>query len=173
MNTTLKALGRRLRLGLVGGGPGAFIGEVHRIAARRDDHYAVVAGDLSRDPERSRIAAMGIGIAPDRAYANHAELIAKETARPDGIDVLAIMTPNGHHHAAASAALAAGIDVICDKPLTTTLADAIDLVRQVRDSGCVFCTTYNYSAYPLVRHARAMAADGTLGTIRQVQVEYI
>jgi predicted dehydrogenase len=173
MNTTLKGMGRRLRLGVLGGGPGSFIGEVHRIAARLDDHYDVVAGVLSRDPERSRAAATGIGIAPERAYADHAEMIAKETALEAGIDVLAIMTPNALHHAAARAALDAGIDVICDKPLTTSLADAVDLVERVRTSGLVFCTTYNYSAYPLVRQARAMVQDGTLGTVRQIQVEYI
>jgi predicted dehydrogenase len=173
VNATLKALGRRLRLGVVGGGPGSFIGEVHRIAARMDDHFEVVAGVLSRDAARSRAAAAAIGIAPGRAYADHAELIAGEAARPDGIDVLAIMTPNGLHHAAARDALAHGLDVICDKPLTSNLADALDLVRRVRESGRVFCVTYNYSAYPMVRQARAMVQDGTLGAIRQVQVEYI
>jgi predicted dehydrogenase len=173
MNTTLKALGRRLRLGVVGGGPGSFIGEVHRIAARMDDHFEVVAGVLSRDPERSRAAAVAIGIAPVRAYADHAELIAKEAARADGIDALAIMTPNGLHHAAARDALAHGLDVICDKPLTTSVADAQDLVQRVRQSQRVFCVTYNYSAYPMVRQARAMVQDGTLGAIRQIQVEYI
>ena len=110
MNTTLKTLGRRLRLGVLGGGPGSFIGEVHRIAARMDDHYEVVAGVLSRDAERSRAAAVAIGIAPERAYADHAGLIAGEAARPDGIDVLAIMTPNGLHHAAARDALAHDLD---------------------------------------------------------------
>jgi predicted dehydrogenase len=173
MNTTLKTLGRRLRLGVLGGGPGSFIGEVHRIAARMDDHYEVVAGVLSRDAERSRAAAVAIGIAPERAYADHAGLIAGEAARPDGIDVLAIMTPNGLHHAAARDALAHDLDVICDKPLTTKLDDALDLVQRVRQSGRVFCVTYNYSAYPMVRQARAMVQDGTLGAIRQVQVEYI
>ena len=173
MNTTLKALGRRLRLGVVGGGPGSFIGEVHRIAARMDDHFEVVAAVLSRDPERSRAAAVAIGIAPERAYSDHAGLIAGEAARPDGIDVLAIMTPNGLHHAAARDALAHGLDVICDKPLTTTLDDAVDLVQRVRQADRVFCVTYNYSAYPMVRQARAMVQDGTLGAIRQVQVEYI
>jgi predicted dehydrogenase len=173
VNTTLKALGRRLRLGVVGGGPGSFIGEVHRIAARMDDHFEVVAGVLSRDPERSRAAAAAIGIAPDRAYPGHAELIAGEAARADGIDVLAIMTPNGLHHAAAAGALAHGLDVVCDKPLTTKLADALDLVRRTREAGRIFCVTYNYSAYPMVRQARAMVQDGTLGAIRQIQVEYI
>jgi predicted dehydrogenase len=173
MNTTLKALGRRLRLGVVGGGPGSFIGEVHRIAARMDDHFELIAGVLSRDAGRSRAAAVAIGIAPDRAYPGHAELIAGEAARPDGIDVLAIMTPNGLHHAAARDALAHGLDVICDKPLTTTLADALHLVERVRETRQVFCVTYNYGAYPMVRQARAMVQDGTLGAIRQVHVEYI
>jgi predicted dehydrogenase len=173
VNTTLKALGRRLRLGVVGGGPGSFIGEVHRIAARMDDHFEVVAGVLSRDPERSRAAAAAIGIAPDRAYPGHAELVAGEAARADGIDVLAIMTPNGLHHAAAADALAHRLDVVCDKPLTTKLTDALDLVRRTREAGRIFCVTYNYSAYPMVRQARAMVQDGTLGAIRQIQVEYI
>ena len=173
MNRTIARLGRRLRLGVVGGGPGSFIGPVHRAAARLDDHYEVVAAALSRNPERSRAAAQDLGIAPERAYGDHAELIAGETARADGIDVLAIMTPNADHYAAARAALEAGLDVICDKPLTTTLADAEDLVRRVQASGRVFCVTYNYTGYPLVRHARAMVRDGALGAIRQVHVEYI
>ncbi len=173
MNRTIRHLGRRLRLGVVGGGPGSFIGPVHRAAARLDDHYEVVAAVLSRNPERSRAAAQDLGIAPDRAYADHAGLIAGEKARADGIDVLAIMTPNAQHYAAARDALEAGLDVICDKPLTTTLADAQDLVRRVETSGLVFCVTYNYTGYPLVRHARAMVRDGALGAIRQIHVEYI
>jgi predicted dehydrogenase len=173
MNRTIKHLGRRLRLGVVGGGPGSFIGPVHRAAARLDDHYEVVAAVLSRNPERSRAAALDLGIAPERAYGDHAELIGRETAREDGVDVLAIMTPNAQHYAAARDALAAGLDVICDKPLTTTLADAQDLVRRVEASGLVFCVTYNYTGYPMVRHARAMVREGALGAIRQVHVEYI
>ena len=173
MNSTIARLGRRLRLGVVGGGPGSFIGTVHRTAARLDDHYEVVAGVLSRNPERSRAAARAIGIAEDRAYAEHGELLAKEAARPDGIDVLAIMTPNDAHYPAARAALARGLDVICDKPLTTKLEDALDLVRRVKASGVVFCLTHNYSGYPMVRHARAMVQGGALGAIRQLHVEYI
>jgi predicted dehydrogenase len=173
MNTTIQRLGRRLRLGVVGGGPGSFIGAVHRTAARLDDHYEVVAAVMSRNPERSRAAARSIGIAAGRAYGDHAELLAKEAERADGIDVLAIMTPNDLHHPAARAALERGLDVICDKPLTTTLSDALDLVGRVRDSGLVFCTTYNYTGYPMVRHARAMVRSGALGAIRQVHVEYI
>jgi len=173
MNTTITRLGRRLRLGVVGGGPGSFIGTVHRTAARLDDHYEVVAGVLSRDPERSRAAARAIGIAEDRAYADHAELLAKEAARTDGIDVLAIMTPNHLHYPAARDALAAGLDVICDKPMTTSLDDAIDLVQRVETSGRVFCLTHNYTGYPMVRHGRAMVRNGELGAIRQLHVEYI
>ncbi|MGH6943189.1 MAG: Gfo/Idh/MocA family protein, partial [Geminicoccaceae bacterium] len=171
MNRTIARLGRRLRLGVVGGGPGSFIGEVHRSAARLDDHYEIVAAVLSRNPERSRRAAQDLGIA--RGYGDALELLEGEAARDDGIDVLAVMTPNGAHHAACRAALDRGLDVICDKPLTTRLEDALDLVRRVRERSLVFCVTYNYSAYPLVRHARAMVRDGELGAIRQVQVEYI
>ena len=173
MNPTIARLGRRLRLGVVGGGPSSFIGAVHRTAARLDDHYEVVAGVLSRDPERSRAAARAIGIAEERAYADHAELLAKEAERPDGIDVLAIMTPNDAHYPAARDALARGLDVICDKPLTTSLEGALDLVRRVEASGLVFCLTHNYTGYPMVRHARAMVRSGALGVIRQLQVEYI
>jgi predicted dehydrogenase len=173
MNTTIARLGRRLRLGVVGGGPGSFIGPVHRAAARLDDHYEVVAAVLSRNPDRSRQAARAIGIAPERAYGDHAELLAEEAARADGVDVLAVMTPNALHYPAARDALAQGLDVICDKPLTTTLDDALDLVRRVRESGLVFCLTYNYTGYPMVRQARAMVKAGRLGAIRQLHVEYI
>jgi predicted dehydrogenase len=173
MNRTITRLGRRLRLGVVGGGPGSFIGEIHRSAARLDDHYEVVAGVLSRNPERSRRNAVAIGIAPERAYGDVDEMLAGEAARDDGIDVLAVMTPNGQHHAACTGALERGLDVICDKPLTTNLDDALDLVRRVRSSGLVFCLTHNYTGYPMVRHAMAMVRNGDLGAIRQVQVEYI
>jgi predicted dehydrogenase len=173
MNTTIARLGRRLRLGVVGGGPGSFIGTVHRAAARLDDHYEIVAAVMSRNPERSRAAAVAIGIPEDRAYADHGELLAREAERADGIDVLAIMTPNDMHYPVARDALARGLDVICDKPMTTNLEDALDLLRCVRDSGLVFCLTHNYTGYPMVRHARAMVQSGALGQIRQLHVEYI
>jgi predicted dehydrogenase len=173
MNTTIARLGRRLRLGVVGGGPGSFIGAVHRTAARLDDHYEVVAAVMSRNPGRSRAAARALGIADERAYGDHVELLTKETERADGIDVLAIMTPNRSHHPIARDALARGLDVICDKPLATTLEDALDLVARVRSSGRVFCLTHNYTGYPMVRHARAMVRSGGLGAIRQLHVEYI
>jgi predicted dehydrogenase len=165
-------VGRRLRLGMVGGGPGGFIGAVHRIAARLDDRFEMVAAALSSDPERSRAAAADLHIAPDRAYGNFAEMAKAEAARPDRIDAVAIVTPNHLHYAPAKAFLEAGIHVICDKPLTTTLEDAIDLARIVRRTGLLFAVTHNYTGYPMVRQARQMVADGELGPIRVVQVEY-
>jgi predicted dehydrogenase len=164
--------GRRLRLGMVGGGQGAFIGGVHRIAARLDDRYELVAGALSADPERARASAAELRIAPERAYASFQEMAQKESARDDGIDVAAIVTPNHVHHPAAKAFLEAGIHVICDKPLTTSLEDALDLVRTVRRTGLVFGLTHNYTAHPMVREARARIEAGKLGRVRVVQVEY-
>jgi predicted dehydrogenase len=163
---------RRLRLGMVGGGRGAFIGAVHRIAARLDDRYELVAGALSRDPANATASAADLYIAPDRAYTDFRAMAAAEAARADGIDVVAIVTPNAAHHAIAKAFLASGIHVICDKPLTTTLADALDLVQAVRASGNVFALTHNYTGYPMVRQARAMVEAGELGAVRVVQAEY-
>ncbi|MCY4454231.1 MAG: Gfo/Idh/MocA family oxidoreductase [Immundisolibacterales bacterium] len=172
-NPVIEKLGRRLRLGVIGGGPGSVIGEVHRTAARLDDRYEVVGGVLSSNPERSRAAGRALGFAPERAYEDVDAMLAAETARPDGVDVVAIMTPNDGHYPLACRWLDAGRDVICDKPLTTKLDDARDLVARVRASGLVFCTTYNYSGFPMVRQARAMVADGEIGELRLGQVEYI
>ena len=172
-NPVIEKLGRRLRLGVLGGGPGSVIGEVHRTAARLDDRFEVVGGVLSSNPERSRSAGRALGWAPDRAYGDVDAMVAAETARPDGVDVVAIMTPNDSHYSLACRWLDAGRDVICDKPLTTGLDDSRDLVARVRASGLVFCTTYNYSAFPMVRQARAMVADGEIGDLRMAQVEYI
>ncbi|MEQ9812359.1 MAG: Gfo/Idh/MocA family oxidoreductase [Azospirillaceae bacterium] len=166
------AAGRRLRLGMVGGGRGAFIGAVHRIAARLDDRWELVAGALSADPERARASAADLFIAPDRAYGSFVEMAAAEAALPDGIDAVAIVTPNHMHHGPALAFLEAGIHVICDKPLTTTLDDARDLVQAVKRSGLVFGLTHNYTGYPMVRQMREMVAAGDLGPLRVVQVEY-
>jgi predicted dehydrogenase len=172
MNPVIEALGRRLRLGVVGGSHG-FIGPVHRTAARLDDLFEVAAGVLSSSPERGRAAALAIGLAADRAYATVEAMIAAERQRPDGIDAVAIMTPNALHFPAAMAALDAGLDVICDKPLTTNVADALTLAARVRESGLVFCLTYNYSAYPMVRQARAMVAAGEIGEVRQIHLTYV
>jgi predicted dehydrogenase len=167
-----RQLGRRLRLGMVGGGQGAFIGGVHRIAARLDDHYELVAGALSSDPQRAADSARELGLAADRSYASYTEMAQRESERPDGIDVVSVVTPNYMHYPVASVFLNHGIDVICDKPITTTLQDAESLASLVEQNNRVFCLTHNYTGYPMVRQARAMVADGDLGKIRVVQVEY-
>jgi predicted dehydrogenase len=173
LNSAIPKLGRRLRLGVIGGGPGSFIGEVHRTAARLDDNYEIVAAVLSSDPERSRAAGRQIGVAPERAYGTADEMFAGEARRGNGMEVVAIMTPNDSHHALCCRALEGGLDIICDKPLTTNLPDALDLVKRVRKAGVVFCHTFNYTAFPLVRQARALVRDGDIGDIRMVQVEYV
>jgi predicted dehydrogenase len=164
---------RRIRLGMVGGGQGAFIGAVHRIAARLDDCYELVAGALSSQPERAAVSAAALHIAPQRAYDDFRAMARAEAAREDGIDVVSIVTPNHLHAPIASAFLDAGIDVICDKPLCTSLSDALALVDKVRGSGRLFALTHNYSGYPMVRQAREMVAAGELGEIRLVHAEYV
>jgi len=163
---------RRIRLGMVGGGRGAFIGGVHRMAARLDDRYELVAGALSSDAARAAASAAELHIAPQRSYADYADMARREAAREDGIDVVAIVTPNHLHGRIASAFLDAGIDVICDKPMTTTLAEALALVAKVRDTQRLFALTHNYSGYPMVRQAREMVAAGELGELRVIQAEY-
>lgn len=165
-------LNRRLRLGMVGGGRGAFIGAVHRIAARLDDRWELVAGALSSDPERARLSGEDLLLKPDRVYGDFNEMARRERRLKDGIDAVAIVTPNHAHAAAARAFLKAGIHVICDKPLTTTRREADQLAKLAKDSGLIFAVTHNYTGYPLVRQARAMIQAGELGRIRVVQVEY-
>lgn len=164
---------RRLRLGLVGGGPGAFIGEVHAMGARLSNAWEVVAGAFSSDPGRARAAAADWYVAEDRAYADFAEMARREAARPDGIEAVAITTPNRLHHAVACAFLDQGIDVICDKPLATSPDDAADLVRRAAAAERVFAVSYGFACYPMVRQARRMVADGAIGRLRQVHVEYV
>jgi predicted dehydrogenase len=161
---------RRLRLGMVGGGPGAFIGAVHRIAARLDDRYELVAAALTSDAARNRAAADELQI--PRSYGNFQEMASAEKERQDRIDAVAIVTPNHLHFLPAKAFLEAGIHVICDKPVTTTLADAQKLAEMVDRSGLIFGLTHNYTGYPMVRQAREMVRDGALGTLRVIQVEY-
>ena len=163
---------RRLRLGMVGGGRGAFIGGVHRTAARLDDRWELVAGALSSDAQRAHESAAELHIAPERSYDDFATMAKREASRPDGIDAVAIVTPNHLHHGPARAFLEAGVHVICDKPLTSTLDDAHDLEQVAKTSGLIFGLTHNYTGYPLVRQARGMVEAGELGTIRVVQVEY-
>jgi predicted dehydrogenase len=162
----------RIRLGMVGGGRGAFIGAVHRIASRIDDKYELVAGALSSNPENAKASADDLLIAPERSYASYEEMFNAEAAREDGIEAVAIVTPNHMHFPVAKAALAAGINVICDKPVTRTLEEALELEQLVNNSDCLFALTHNYSGYPLVRYAREMVERGDLGNIRLVQVEY-
>ncbi len=164
-------LHRPLRLGMVGGGPGSNIGETHRQAARLDGRYDLVAGVFASDAERSRAFAATLGIAPERRYATWHAMAAQEAQRDDGIEVVAIMTPNSSHYAIAKAFLEQGVDVICDKPLTTDLAQARELQQLAHAKGLIFGVTYNYSGYPMVRQARAMVQAGALGEIRLVQVE--
>ena len=173
LNPVISLLGRRLRLAVIGGGPGSFIGAMHRQAARRDDRYEIVTGILSSDPEKSKQAGQELGWASDRLYKNVTELLHAESAREDGVDVVAIMTPNDSHHAYSITALERGFDVICDKPMTNTLEEAETLHGKVQETGLVFCLTHNYTGYPMVRQAKAMVQDGQLGTIRLVQVEYV
>jgi predicted dehydrogenase len=165
-------MSRRLRLGMVGGGDGAFIGAVHRMSARLDDQFELVAGALSSEPARARASAAALGLPPDRSYDDYTTMAKRERARDNGIEVVAIVTPNDSHHAIAATFLEAGIHVICDKPMTTNLADAADLVTRVASSGLLFALTHNYSGYPMVRHARELVAGGALGEVRTVQVEY-
>ncbi|MDH4171764.1 MAG: Gfo/Idh/MocA family oxidoreductase [Acidimicrobiia bacterium] len=172
-NPVIDMLGRRLRLAVVGGGPGSFIGAMHRAAARLDDRYDLVAGALSSDPDRSRQACFELDLDPARSYGSGVELIEAEAARPDGADVVAVMTPNDSHHPLALAALDAGFDLIIDKPLTNTLDEALEVLDAVRVTGLVCCLTHNYTGYPMVRQARAMVSEGMLGEIRLVQVEYV
>lgn len=164
---------RPIRLGMVGGGQGAFIGPVHRIAARLDGCYEVVAGALSADPGRAAASAAEIGIAPDRSYGDWAEMARAEAARDDGIEAVAIVTPNHLHAGPVRAFLEAGIHVICDKPLTATLEEAEALAKVRPANGARFLLTHTYSGYPMIRRARAIVASGALGEVRRIHAEYL
>lgn len=163
---------RRLRMGMIGGGPGSFIGPIHRIAAEMDREIELVAGAFSSDAERSRQAGDSYGIHRARAYPDLETMLLVEKGLPDGIDFVSIVSPNHHHLPAARAALAAGIPVISDKPATTTLPEARELAALVESTGLPYALTHTYSGYPLVRDARARVAAGELGQIRKIVVEY-
>ncbi len=162
----------RIRLGMIGGGQGAFIGAVHRIASRIDDHYELVAGALSSDPDRARESGAELGLADDRNYGTYLDMAKREARLKNGAEAVAIVTPNNMHYPVAREFLKRGIHVICDKPLTSTLGDAKKLAALVEKTGAIFVLTHNYTGYPMVRQARQMIADGELGDIRVVQVEY-
>jgi len=162
----------RIRLGMVGGGKDAFIGAVHRIAARIDDQYELVAGALSATPEKARESGRALGLAEERTYDDFATMAKREARRKNGVEAVAIVTPNHMHAPAAREFLKRGIHVICDKPLTATLPEAKRLAKIAAESDALFILTHNYTGYPMIRQARAMVADGSLGAIRVVQVEY-
>jgi predicted dehydrogenase len=164
---------RRIRLGMVGGGEGSFIGAVHRMAARLDDQFELVAGAFASTPERSHASAAALHVARERSYASYAEMAQAEAQRPDGIDAVAIVTPNHLHVPVARAFADQGIHLICDKPMATSLAEAQALAQRVRERGVLFLLTHTYSAYPMVRQARELVAQGAIGAVRIVQVEYV
>ncbi len=163
---------QRIRLGMVGGGRGAFIGAVHRIASRIDDHYELVAGCFSASAEKSQASGADLGVPEDRVYDDFTSMAKREARLKNGIEAVAIVTPNYMHFPAAREFLKRGIHVICDKPLTSSLSDAKKLVLLVERSEAVFALTHNYTGYPLIRHAQAMVAAGEIGDIRVIQVEY-
>ena len=168
METTNGALGRKLRMGLVGGGQGAFIGRVHATAAVLDNRAVLVAGALSSDPERAKASAPAYDIKPERAYGSYQEMIDRELAMDpeQRIDFVSVATPNHTHFDIARTALEAGINVICDKPMTFDMTQAESLCEAVEASGAVFAVTHNYTGYPLVRQAREMILSGELGEIQ-------
>lgn len=159
-------------LGMVGGGPGAMIGPTHRIAARMYGEWRLVAGAFSRAPERNRSMGEELALSPDRVYADYREMARAESARGDGIEAVAVVTPNDSHAAISTCFLRRGIHVVCDKPLANSVSDAEALRRVVNDSGCVFALTHNYAGYPMVREARARVRSGEIGAVRIVNAEY-
>ena len=164
----------KIRYGMVGGGPGAFIGAVHRMAAALDGEFELVAGAFDVDPEKSRQQGAELGLNPGRVYDTYQEMVAAEAALPadERIQVVSVVTPNHVHHPVAKAFLQAGINVVCEKPMTITLEDAEDLCRVVGETGLLFCLTHNYTGYPLVKEARERVRSGALGEVRKVVVEY-
>lgn len=169
---TTNGVARRLRLGMVGGGEGAYIGGIHRHAARLDNKFELVAGSFDVNAERGHAFAVANGIDKARSYGDFREMVAQERLRDDKVDVVAICTPNHTHFPIAAAFLEAGFDVICEKPLTTTLADAVALQAIVEREKRLLGVTYAYSGYPMVHEARARILKGELGRIRVIQVEY-
>src|SRR6187551_66233 len=166
-------LNRKLRMGLIGGGQGAFIGRVHATAAVLDNRAALVAGALSSDPKKAKDSAPDYDIPADRAYGSYKEMAEAEKKRSDPVDFVSVATPNSTHFEIAKTFAEAGFNVICDKPLTFDLAQAEELLKVVEKSGVVFAVTHNYTGYPLVRQAREMIASGELGEINAVRSCYI
>ncbi len=165
-------MNRKLRMGMVGGGRGAFIGQVHRMAANLDGKIELVAGAFSSTPEKSKLSGQDFFIDPDRAYGTYEEMATAEAAREDGVDFVSIVVQNHLHFAVAKCFLEAGINVICDKPLALDIDQAKELQKLVHDSGLIFALTHNYTGYPMVKEAKRMVADGELGRILKIVAEY-
>ena len=172
LDETTMSMIEPIRLGMVGGGPGAMIGPTHRIAAHMYGDWRLAAGVFSRVPERNRAMGNELGLSPDRVYADYREMARTESAREDGIEAVAVVTPNDSHVPISIHFLRHGIHVVCDKPLANSVSDAEALRAAVHDSGCVFALTHNYAGYPMVREARARVRSGELGAVRIVNVEY-
>ena len=172
-NPVIEMLGRKIRLGVIGGAPGSFIGAIHRMAARIDNRYDLICGVMSSDPLKAEKTGREMGFSRDRQYKTVDEMLDSEAAREDGLDAVAVMTPHDGHFPYSMAALDAGLHVICDKPMCNTLEDAAALHEKVKHTGRVFCLTHNYTGYPMTRQAKAMIAEGMLGEIRLVQIEYV
>lgn len=165
-------MNQRIKLGMVGGGQGAFIGAVHRIASRIDDRYELVAGAFSSNPEKSLASGKELGISTDRNYKDYLEMASKESERTDKIDAVAIVTPNHMHHPIAMAFIEKGFHIICDKPLAMNLKECEELVKATKEKDIIFALTHNYTGYPMIRNAKAMCEQGDLGNIRVIQAEY-
>ena len=163
---------QKIKLGMVGGGQGAFIGAVHRIASRIDDRYELVAGAFSSNAERAQASGKELGISNDRNYQNFQDMAEKESQREDKIDAVAIVTPNHMHHPIAMEFMNKGIHIICDKPLAMNLKQCEELVQASQGSNIIFALTHNYTGYPMVRNAKAMCENGDIGNIRVIQAEY-
>lgn len=170
----MSATHERVRWGMVGGGSGAFIGPVHRAAAALDGLYVLCAGAMASEPKRARESALAVGIAPDRACGSWREMLERESALPRSqrVELVSIVTPNATHHEIARAFVDAGVHVLIDKPMTTTVEQARDLVASVDRAGVIGAVMYNYSGYPLVREMRDLVANGRIGKVRRVYVEY-
>ncbi|MEO8486100.1 MAG: Gfo/Idh/MocA family oxidoreductase [Betaproteobacteria bacterium] len=173
MASVRERFGRPLRLAILGGGPASWIGHMHRSSAELDGWWRVVGGVFSSDPARSRDGGASLGFDRERCYGTIDELIAKERTRPDPVEGVAIMTPNDTHYSLSAAALDAGLDVVCDKPVTHDAAQARDLVARTKRHGRLFAVAHGYSAYPMTRYARHLVEGGAIGALRYVQVEYI
>ena len=163
---------KKIKIGFVGGGPSSFIGYTHRLAARFDNRFDFVAGVFSRDKKKSIDFGSSLGLDPSRCYANYSEMAKKESKRSDGIEALGIMTPSGDHYKIAKLFIENKIHIICDKPLTATVEDAIKLQKLVKKHKIVFALTHNYSAYPMLREAKNLVEKGKLGKVLLINVEY-